>query len=303
MFRRILVPLDGSAFAEAVLPTAVSLARKNDGEVRLLSVLEPVNAYPEAFLPVSGDWATEYLAKASERARETWDGLLTTTVREGHPPDEIRAEADRWNADIVVLATHGRGGLSRAWMGSVTDNFIRTSAQPVLAVRPPASGAPDSAGPLAMEKVVVPLDGSQLAEAAIPFGANLAEQFGVPLEIMRTVPLPRLPDLSYLPDEMALSDDASRYLREHLDRLGSDDVNVREVVVADNSPANAILTQAAGDLVVMSTHGRTGFDRAVFGSVADKVVRGASGPIIVIPRQKQRQAADTLELVEAGAEA
>ena len=102
---------------------------------------------------------------------------------------------------------------------------------------------------------------------------------------------------------MALSDDASSYLKEHLDRLGRDGVEVKEVVVADNGTAQSILSQAESDLVVMSTHGRTGFDRAFFGSVADKVVRGASGPVMVIPPQKQRPAGEAAELVAVGAEA
>ena len=136
-----------------------------------------------------------------------------------------------------------------------------------------------------MGKVVVPLDGSQLAEAALPFGATLAKQFGVPLVLMRAVP--------YLPDEMAFSDDASRYLKEHLYRLGRDGVEVSEVVIAANGTAHAILSEAESNLVVMSTHGRTGFDRAFFGSVADKVVRGASGPVMVIPPQRQRPTGDT----------
>jgi nucleotide-binding universal stress UspA family protein len=212
--------------------------------------------------------------------------VLTTSVRGGHPPEEIRTEAEGWDADVVVLATHGRGGLSRAWMGSVMDHFIRTATQPVLAIRPPESGAPESAEPFATGKVVVPLDGSQLAETALPFGATLAKQFGVPLVLIRAVPLPRVPDLSYLPDEMTLSDDAASYLKEHLDRLSADGIEVREVVIADNATAHAILSQAESDLVVMSTHGRTGFDRAFFGSVADKVVRGASGPVMVIPQRE-----------------
>ena len=282
MFRRILVPLDGSAFAEAALPTAFTLARKNNGEIRLLCVLEPVSAYPEAFEPPDDDWAKGYLAEASKRAEQAWDGTLTTAVRNGHPAEEIEAEAAGWGADVTVLATHGRGGMSRAWMGSVTDHFIRTATRPVLAVHPPESGTSEAEGALAMGRVVVPLDGSPLAEAALPFAESLAKQFGVPLVLIWAVPLPRVPDLSYLPDEIDFSNHAGHYLKEHLDRLHGDGVKATEVVVGDNRAAHAILSEAGSDLVVMSTHGRAGFDRAFFGSVADKVVRGASGPVMVI---------------------
>ena len=283
MFRRILVPLDGSFFAEVALAPAIALARKSKGEIRLLCVVEPLPESVSRFSETDRQWCKEYLAEASGRAAEDWDGALSTDLRDGRAGQEIVAEAEAWNADIIVLATHGRGGLTRAWMGSVADYCIRTATQPLMAIRPPEGGGPQVARPLARSQVVVPLDGSELAEAALPYGAALARHFGVPLALFRAVPGPKVAGLSYVPDTIDASHRASVYLKEHLERLRGDGLEVTESVVADRGPAHAILSQAAGDLVVMSTHGRTGVDRALFGSVADKVIRGATGAVLVIP--------------------
>ena len=280
MFCRILVPLDGSFFAEAALPPAIALARQTQGEIRLLCVLEPLPEAVNRFSETDRQACKEYLAEASKRVGQDWDGALSTQLSEGRPGQEVVAEADAWNADVIVLATHGRGGLTRAWMGSVADYCIRTAVQPLMAIRPPEYRRDEAVRPLATSQVVVPLDGSRLAEVALPYGAALAKQFGVPLALIRSVHAPMFGDPSYLPD-MDLSTQASQYLKEHIDRLSRDGLNVTEHVV-DDRPAHAILSQADGDLVVMSTHGRTGFDRALFGSVADKVVRGATGAVLVI---------------------
>ena len=100
--------------------------------MRLLCVLAPDPMYYEIYL----DWAGGYLAEASERATLGWDGALTTSIRTGRVTEEITAEAEAWKADVIVLATHGRGGLSRYWLGSVADRLIRTATRPVLAVPP-----------------------------------------------------------------------------------------------------------------------------------------------------------------------
>ena len=281
MFRRILVPLDGSFFAEAALPPAIALARQTQGEIRLLCVLEPVPEAVNRFSETDRQACKEFLAETSERVGQDWDGALSTQLSEGRPGQEVVAEADAWNADVIVLATHGRGGFMRAWMGSVADYCIRTAAQPLMAIRPPEYRREEVAKPLATSQVVVPLDGSPLAEAALPYGAALAKQFGVPLALIRSVHLPMLENPSYVPDTMDLSTQASQYLQEQIDRLSSDSLKVTEHVVAAG-PAHAILSQAEGDLVVMSTHGRTGVHRVLLGSVADKVVRGATGAVLVI---------------------
>ena len=243
--------------------------------------------YHEVFESPNLDRAEGYLAEAGTHVPPGWDVSLTISVRTGCATDEIADEAEAWGADVIVLATRGRGGLSRYWMGSVADHLIRTAMRPVLAVRPQEPGASEASRSLAVSQVVVPLDGSMLAEAALPYGAALAKQFGVRLALVRSVYFPRIVGPSYAretidPQRQPLSTQASQYLREHIDRLSSDGLKVTEDIVADRDAAHAILSQADGDLVVLSTHGRTGADRVLFGSVADKVVRGATGAVLVI---------------------
>ena len=292
MLRRILVPLDGSFFAESALSPAINLARKTEGELRLLCVVEPLPETVSRFSESDRRWCEEYLADATARVRKNWTGALSTELREGRAGQEVVAEADEWSADVIVLATHGRGGLTRAWMGSVADYCLRTASQPLMAIRPPEHGSDGTEGPLANSQVVVPLDGSPLAEAALPYGASLASQLGVPLTLLTAVPSPRVADLSYVPDTIDASNQANRYLDGHLSRLRDDELEVNKSVVTDRGAAHAILSQAEGDLVVMCTHGRTGFDRVLFGSVADKVIRGATGAVLAIPPDGKTQRED-----------
>lgn len=282
MFRRVVVPLDGSGFAESALPAAVKLARRSGSEIRLVLSLEPVlgemDLSPNG--PADQTAAAEYLESVKQNKLSGLGEKVDTRVRFGLPAEEIVAEAKDWSADLIVMATHGRSGVSRAWLGSVTDRCIRTTSCPVLTVHPAESGGGQD---LTTREVVVPLDESALAETALPYGITLARELGVPLHLMEVISLQRFVNPKHLSATMDRSTQAALYLRRHLDRLRGDGLDLRESVVVDPSVAHAILNQAEGSLIVMSTHGRTGIDRVVFGSVADKVIRGSTGSVLVIP--------------------
>jgi nucleotide-binding universal stress UspA family protein len=282
MFTRILVPLDGSRYAEAALPAAVELARRSHGEIRLVCVLEPIIDDPtfNPFDPANRAWAEGYLAKIVGQHPLEAAARISTSLRDGLAVEQIVAEATSWRADVIVMATHGRSGVSRTWMGSVTDRCIRSATCPVLAVRPTEEGGTRA---IARDRIVVPLDGSPLAEEALPYGVGLARELGVPLVLLEAVLLPRVVDPQFASETMDRGSEASTYLKGHLKRLRSEGVDVTERVVSDRGAAHAILECADGDLVVMSTHGRTGVERVFFGSVADKVIRGATGAVLVIP--------------------
>ena len=282
MFRRVMVPLDGSGFAESALPAAIQLARRSGGEIRLVLVLEPVLSDLDLSPtdPSEHAAAAEYLASVRENKVSGLGDKVGMTVRPGLAAEEIAAEARDWKADVIVMATHGRSGVSRAWLGSVTDRCIRAANCPVLAVHPTESGVgPD----LTTREVIVPLDESAHSEAALPYGVTLAQELGVPLHLVEVISLQRFVNPKHLSATMDRGAQAALYLRRHLDRLRRDGLDLRESVVVDPSVASAILNRAEGSLIVMSTHGRTGIDRAVFGSVADKVIRGATGSVLVIP--------------------
>jgi nucleotide-binding universal stress UspA family protein len=294
MLRRILVPLDGSSFAEDALAAAVALARDAGGEIRLVSVVEkpPVFVFPEQFDPERAH-ADEYLKAVAQRIHALWPGPVSTSVREGWIIDELSAEVGAWSADLITMSTHGRGGVSRLWVGSVADRCVRAGFCPVLLVRPNTISSDWRA--LHPGRVVIPLDGSQLAERALPYGAAAAKAFGVPMLLLRVVSQPAGAEFTHHPDAMEVvqrlrhedEQDAREYLEARVKELEQRGLEASTLVTSEAGPAEVIVDRAAGDLIVMCTRGRGSLERALFGSVADKVVRGGSQPVLVVPAERR----------------
>jgi nucleotide-binding universal stress UspA family protein len=302
MFKRILVPLDGSSFGEAALGPAAALARRSGGELRLLNVHEQGwNVRRYALASDYRRWREEYLAAA---ARGLFQLQITTVVREGRAEEQIDAEAESWGADLIVMSTHGRGGVTRLWLGSVADQCVRRSSVPLLLVRAKPSGETNAGAIYTRQRIVVPLDGSEVAMRALPLAKTLAETLGAPLALLRVVQPAATGAVSDPRDPMAVAR-AACVAREYLDgvvrNLGSSG-GVTTQVAIDNNPAHAIIEHAEGDLVVMSTHSRSPLGRAVLGSVTDKVVRGSRGPVVVIPAASGAGSEARPESGEAGRE-
>lgn len=292
MFRRILVPLDGSTFAEAALPLVLSLARRSGGDIRLLTIHEPVPAFAFGeWDDAARSWAQEYLGELRAKIAAQADREPTTTVRDGAVVGEIRQEAESWGADLVAMATHGRGAVSRVWLGSVADGCVREVRRPVLLVRAAEdTRPPDLSTTVAISRVVVPLDGTSLAEGALDGAVALARLFGARLSLLRAVAYPVGPMSPYLPHTIEINqqvvdesrDAAEGYLSGVADRLAGSGLEIDTTVATDQHPAHAILEHAGDDAVAMATHGRSGLGRALLGSVADKVIRGARGPVLAL---------------------
>jgi nucleotide-binding universal stress UspA family protein len=298
VFRRILVTLDGSRFAEAALPAALELARKAPGQIRLLTVQDPGWAFGnEAGWRFEDEGATETARKSARRyiedVRERIEPLcpqVTTVVREGYTSDEILDEADAFGADVLVMATHGRGPIARLWLGSVASACARKARRPTLLIHPMNAGSLEGAESV-IRRIVVPLDGSELSERALGRGTELAMLFRCPLELVRVVPAPWVADPEFFPRDVAQAEAAlEKQLAaavRYLDRKGAAarawgvEVSTQAVAAVDAGPA--IVEAAGGDAIVMTTRARTGFDLALMGSVADAVVRAATGPVLVIP--------------------
>jgi nucleotide-binding universal stress UspA family protein len=308
MYRRILVPIDGSTFGEAALHAARSVAERANGSIRLLYVHEPINDYEyvEYRAEAENERAEAYVAGAAERLRATSSVPVSTSIRRGPVAAEILDEAQT-ATDLIVMATHGRGAFSRFWLGSVADQTIRKSPKPVLLIRPPEAG---SSGPTSLEvsKVVIALDGSEIAEAALPQGLELAKLFGAQTVLVQSVAYAvGMGASSYLPmtdwtpnviEERVAA--AHTYLGAVTARLEAQGAKPTVHIVTDTNPAEAII-DAAGtrSVVVIATHGRGGIERALMGSVTDKVVRAAHGPVLVVrPRRKRKSRAK--EPVAAG---
>jgi nucleotide-binding universal stress UspA family protein len=294
MFRRILVTLDGSAFAESALPAAVALARQSGGELRLVTV-DPgspsIDDSAWTFDEGGGarTAAERYLRATKERV-ESGLKSVTIVVRAGRPADEIIAEADLFRADLLVMATHARGALSRLRLGSVAHECTRRAERPVLLTRPTDPAEHPLRG-VAIARIVVPLDGSEFSERALGPAIELGNVLGAPLALVRVVHDLTVLDPEFFPEAVAEADrivqhDKSSALA-HLERLAAPlrawGLEVTTFVAAAPDAPSVLVERAGGDLIVMATHSRTGIARAVLGSVTDAVVHSATGPVLVIP--------------------
>lgn len=297
MYERITVPLDGSSFGRQALPAARAVARRSGGTLRLVHV-------HAMFPPIGGEPSQRSFLEMEEKAREedrerlgvlaadlADEGIaVETRLLEGPVVETLVADVNA-RADLVVMATHGRGAFSRFWLGSVADGLIRSSEAPVLLIRPDAGRAETAPEP-SVESILVTLDGSRLSEKILGPAGELARLFGARMRLLRIVPPVMAPGFSY-PDLPAgidadavqeLQESAQAGLQRIVGRLEEEGHDVEAEVLLDPRPAPAILDvceEAAPSLVAMATHGRGGLRRAVLGSITDKVVRGADRPVLV----------------------
>ncbi|CAA9590683.1 MAG: hypothetical protein AVDCRST_MAG18-5125 [uncultured Thermomicrobiales bacterium] len=297
MTHTILVPLDGSPLAERALPSAAVLARRGGGRLVL------VRAVPYLSRP-DDDRSFPTLAAAREaaaaEARGYLDGLVAHLARFGFTAtaeiveeDEvagIAGVARRVGATLIAMTTHGRSGLGRWVYGSVTEQLLADPPAPILLVRgwhgTPPDVALDAGAP-----IVVPLDGSALAEAAVPVAERLADDLGAPLLLVRAVPPPAndwLPDAlvaPFLAEDLARGEAEARdYLRRMADQLRAAGRPVTTEVRLGPPAASIddVSRRSGAGLVVMGTWGLTGLWRATLGSVADAVVRQGSVPVVLV---------------------
>lgn len=315
VFRHVVVPLDGSDFSRTAVPYALALASGSDTVVELVSAVDPAwlpsgAGYPGSLMagdPAYGSGAEapvgapdvieaarrtgeKELQATAEQVREETGATVRWELLDGEPSEAVAAHVEQAAADLVVMSTHGRGGLERAWLGSVADRLIRRVGVPLLLVRP----GEEDRGPQepSIRRVLVPLDGSELAEAALAPAVRVARQVGASLELLRVVDPAMLTESPYIPatpeDSAEYAErqtsEARSYLMGVAERLRADGVEVAEVSVDDGVPASTILGRAAvgADLIAMATHGRGGLKRWLVGSVSDKVLRGADVPVMLV---------------------
>jgi len=293
VYQRIMVPLDGSTFAEASLPLALALTRKTGAGLHLVSVIEPIPSFAFAgWEPAALDWSAQYVESVADRVSGSAGAAVTTAVHTGPVAQTLHAEVTAQDIDLVVMATHGRGVLSRAWIGSVADAFMRESETPVLFVRPEEGKAPPPEAPRGFDTLLVPLDGSDVSESALKHATEFGELFGSAYHLTRIVAYPLEIASPYLPHTVQMNEDiladakesAAEYLEEQADRMRRSGLRVTASVAVDPQAAHGILTEAEAvgcDLISMATHGRHGMSRIVLGSTTDKVLRGVHVPLLL----------------------
>jgi len=293
MYRQIMVPLDGSRFAESALPLALSVSRHTGARLHLVTVQEPIPSFAyDEWESAAEEWTQSYLDNVLERAGGSAGGEVTVSLLNGHVVEVLEQEAERLSVDLIVMATHGRGMFSRAWLGSVADAFVHHTTRPVLLVRPEEEGEPDLAATVEFQRLLVPLDGTDLSESVIDRAVEFGALFDTDYHLVRVVPYPMQFNSPYLPHTMQMNQQfveearvsAEDYLQDHVDRLREQGLRVDHTVVVVAQPGHGILAEAeeAGcDFIAMATHARTGLSRAILGSTADKVLRGSHMPILL----------------------
>lgn len=294
MVKLIEVPLDGSPFGEQALPVALRLAEREHAELELVHVYETLPPSRTQGAPPIDPGLDEalrkdrasYLEGVAERLGRSTSVPLTATLMDGPVGPTLVAHVASRRAELVVLATHGRGGLSRAWLGSVASDIVRHASAPLLLVRPTERGPREQLAP-AFRRVVVPLDGSPAGEEAIEHALAVAGDADVELLLVHVVlPIFYLTERAaqaFL-DETELEAGAAAYLAGVATRVRARGVAADTRVLGDPQPARAILECVAdfgADLIAMETHGRGGVARLLMGSVADKVARAAPVPVLL----------------------
>jgi nucleotide-binding universal stress UspA family protein len=314
MFKNILVCLDGSKLAEQVLPVAVETARANNARLTLFrTIFEYALVSPNipgyAGMAVqTGNFAKrleEDLELASSYLNSTAESIKTETGLEvsveislGSAGKSIVEYVEENRIDLVVLATHGHGGLERIVFGSTADYILKRSHVPDLILRPKAiedldeksyTGSP-------IRKILVPLDGSHLAEQILPYAVEQAKLLNSKLLLLQVIDTPESEvtvgpkatpsvaekEKAYYKHE---EKNATNYLMTIADSYHKSAIDAEWVVLHGENPQELIMHYAntyGYDMIAMCTHGREGLNRMVFGSVADHILRSAGPPLLVL---------------------
>jgi nucleotide-binding universal stress UspA family protein len=298
MYSKILIPLDGSKTAEKALPYARYLAGKFKIPVELLAVVDIAEmaahmaAEKARFLDTLVEDATRSSETYLRNVTATFPGVTVRhTVLKGEAEDAIieQGEADK-NA-LIAMATHGRSGLNRFLLGSVAEKVLRGSVNPLLLVR--AREESKTEGEASFKTIIVPLDGSELAEGVLPMVADVAKRLGLEVTLFRAY---HIPYNAYAGDEglyavnydellAGVRDEANEYLEKKAADVRKIGVEKVTCLTKEGFAGDEIINAAnktPGGLIAMCSHGRSGVKRWVLGSVTEIVVRHASDPVLVI---------------------
>jgi nucleotide-binding universal stress UspA family protein len=286
MFERILVPLDGSENAEIVFPYIAELASRFTFEVILVTV-------SESAAPDSGHLYRTYLRHATRKLRvqlDAWGVRETVAVQSGvlsgKPASEILQNAKEKNVGLILLASHGSSAEGPWLLGNIAAKVLRAADRPVMLVRERARETALEQKEL-LHRILVPLDGSKTGEAALHYAVTLAKKTAaeiVLIEVFEPVSTVGAIGISYsVREDESVRKALMSYLNSVAKPLKDDGLEVSSVVLFGNA-ANQIMKYAEEngfDLIAISSHGRSGVGRWVFGSVTDKILHTGNVAVLV----------------------
>ncbi len=285
-YRRVLVPLDGSDMAERAIPYAKTIAKSKGSEIILFTVsiasVEQLDRPMKAYLELNAKGLQSQGIKAS------------TAIAYGNVADEIVGFADKNNINLIIISTHGYSGIKRWVLGSVARNVLYGTGVQVLLIK---SKAP-KVSHVELKKLLLPLDGSPFAEAPIPFIKELTKGTNTEIVLTTVCEPPLVPSYGDRPINPAwkkhrdalwteMQKQASEYLEKLKARLEKQGIKIKsQVIPGDLGRVAESIMQAAQnekvDLIAMTTHGRSGVSRWVYGGVANRIVEQSAQPVLLI---------------------
>ncbi|MFC6615018.1 universal stress protein [Halopenitus salinus] len=297
MYETILIPVDGSEHAIRAAEHGSRLAGAFDADLHLLNVADVQSA---GGLFNAGGVDGEFVRRIEEEGRNVleaaadaiegrYDAEISTAVVRGEPSETILEHAEEVGADLLAMGTHGRTGVNRYIAGSVTERVVRLSETPVLTTRATVESDPERG----YDDVLVPTDGSEAAEVAVEHGLAIAERTGARVHAVSVVSVrgletnPEYTRIAELREHLtgnakeAVDDILARAEERGIDAVGS---------VPNGSPGSILLEYVDEhdvDLVAMGTHGRTGLDRYLIGSTAERLIRRCAVPVVAVNAGRQ----------------
>ena len=295
MFKRILLPLDSSKLAECVLPHLVAIARACEPEVCLLRVSEPFGVTATLHLTDPVDWqirkaeTASYLSEIAARLQNA--GLhVSTRLYDGRPAEQIIEVAHAWNADLILMSSHGQSGLSRWNISSVVQQVILLAHRSLMIIRAYQPVISDLTG-LRYRKIFLPLDGSRRAEISLVFAETLARAHHSEILAAHVVRQPELPrrTRASLEDLMLVNQliernraEATQYLQDLESRVDLTIHTKLEVSPNISRSLHQIADENNVDLTILSAHGYSGETRWPYGSVGLGFIVYGSTPLLIL---------------------
>jgi len=285
MWKKILVPLDGSDLAELALPYAEELANAFKSEIILLHVSDPADTHHRHMHEL-------YVKEVADRIREHIRKVSPVVVS-GKAADEIISYAEKNDVGLIIMTSHGRSGIMSWATGSIASKLLQATAVPMLLVRAVKPGRKVQR-PVLLNRILLPLDGSEAGEAAVGYVGELMSRlesevilFGVVSSGQHIRTVGGLDYISYPEEQLAMF---KKEAEEYLDgvyrklkrrkgtvkvtiKVGADDIGQEIFKFAEEKRVN---------LIAISSHGHSGIEKWVFGSIANKVVQESKAPVLVI---------------------
>ena len=289
MLERILIPVDGSVAAEAIVPYLERLLRRRESRLTLLRVVPPVPAYPgldpARMVETDRVESRKYVEELARRLEREGARVGGRTL-EGLEAEMILQAAREEKATMIAMTTHGRTGLARWAMGSVAEKVVRAADVPVLLVRSFHGAVPLPPGGIPVRRILLPVDGSDLAAAALPPVMEFAALLDAEVAVLHVQPefTPLVfahPGASVVAPPSPSPEAVTAPIVEKLRSAG---LRARAVGARGDAPSHILdaVQSERADMIALSSHGRSGLSRWMLGSVAEKVLRASTVPMLIV---------------------